>query len=283
VSTLSWKGSIFLLTDFGNSDEFAGVLRAVAAREAPGARVVDISHEVPPFDVRVGALMLERSVPHMGPGVVVTVVDPGVGSDRRAVAMSVRSSDGPGFLVGPDNGVLSFATEVLGGADSAVVIPPARWRPDAGATFDGRDVFVPAAARLWSGVALAEIGTTIDPATLVRLPPPQLEVLPGELKAEVLWVDRFGNVQLAAGPSDFEVAGLGHQLWVSRSSSSTTPQAVNAHAAKASSSFDVGDSLGLITDSNARVALVRQQGSAATVLAVKEGDVVVITDRRPPS
>jgi S-adenosyl-L-methionine hydrolase (adenosine-forming) len=283
VSTSSRKGSIFLLTDFGNSDEFAGVLRAVAVRDAPDATVVDISHEVSPFDVRAGALMLERSVPHLGSGVVVTVVDPGVGSDRRAVAVSVRSTGGPGFLVGPDNGVLSFAIEVLGGADAVVALPHARWRPDAGATFDGRDVFVPAATRLWSGVALAELGTRIDPATLVRLPPPQLKVLPGELKAEVLWVDRFGNVQLAGGPSDLEAAGLGQQLWVSCSDSSTTRHKANPHAVKTSSSFDVGDALGLITDSNARLALVRQRGSAATVLAVKAGDVVVITDRRPPS
>jgi S-adenosyl-L-methionine hydrolase (adenosine-forming) len=275
------EGSIFLLTDFGNSDEFAGVLRAVAVRDAPGANVVDISHEVRPFDVRAGALMLERTVPHLGPGVVVAVVDPGVGTDRRAIAVSVREAKGPRFLVGPDNGVLCFALDLLGGAHTAVVLPEVRWRPEAGATFDGRDVFVPSAARLWSGVPLDDLGPRCDPGRLVRLPEPRVEVASGELKAEVLWIDRFGNVQLAARPSDLDSAGLGSQLQVCLLNSPASPATLLE--ATRSPSFAVAGALGLMTDSNARLSLVRQEGSAATVLDVREGDVVAIRNRRESS
>jgi S-adenosylmethionine hydrolase len=267
-------GHVFLLTDYGYDDEFAGVLRTVLAREAPRADVVDISHGVPAFDVRAGALMLERTVPHLGPGVVVAVVDPGVGTARRAVAASVVREGGPRFLVGPDNGLLAPAIEVLGGATRAVAL---RREPndDAGATFDGRDVFAPAAASLWCGESLDSLGEEIDPASLVRLEPPVLSTRPGEIEAEVLWIDRFGNVQLSASPSDLDTSGIGELLEVTA--------AGRRFPARASSSFSVrgshspeGAPIGLIVDSNGRLSLVCERRSAATVLGVSERDVVTL-------
>lgn len=152
-SSVSARGSVFLLSDYGSSDEFAGVLRAVVVREAPGAPLVDLTHEIPPFDVRAGALALERSVPHLGPGVVLAVVDPGVGTGRRAVAVSVAEMSGPRHFVAPDNGLPTFALEALGEPTSAIVLARGENPTGHGTTFDGRDLFAPAAARLWEEAA----------------------------------------------------------------------------------------------------------------------------------
>lgn len=283
-------GSVFLLSDFGTADEFAGVVRAVVLREAPGCPVVDLTHEIPPFDVRAGALALARTVPHLGRGVVVAVVDPGVGTDRRAVAVSVVPGTGPGFLIGPDNGLLGFAADVLGGVADAVALPLATRRRDMGATFNGRDVFAPAAARLWSGARLEELGVPIDARTLVHLPAPRLEVEPGAVHAEVLWVDRFGNVQLTARPADVLSAGLGAELvvvtpratFITRRStsfaggeSSAKPMAT-AGSDRAGGDADVGEAIRLVTDSNGHLALVCRERSAAAALAVSAGDMVIV-------
>lgn len=215
-------GAVFLLTDYGDDDEFAGLTRAVVHRAAPAATVVDLTHAVPPFDVRAGALILTRCVGFIGPGVVVAVVDPGVGTARRAVAVEVRPDRGPGptgprYLVGPDNGLLGWALDLLGGpAGVAVLTPPPRpitagvtSAVISGATFDGRDLFAPVAARLWAGAGLGDVGLPVDPTGLVRLDDPVLRVADGTIEAEVLWVDRFGNVQLSGGPDDADAAGLG--------------------------------------------------------------------------
>ncbi|MGH9017182.1 MAG: SAM-dependent chlorinase/fluorinase, partial [Acidimicrobiales bacterium] len=172
-------GAVFLLTDYGDDDEFAGLTRAVIRRLAPAAPVVDLTHGIPPFDVRAGAHALTRCVGFLGPGVVVAVVDPGVGSDRRAVAVEVggavgvevgvgvgvgvevdpgpgNAATGPRYLVGPDNGLLVGAVDLLGGPVGVVSLtapglPSRAGRAGAGATFDGRDLFAPVAARLWAG------------------------------------------------------------------------------------------------------------------------------------
>jgi S-adenosylmethionine hydrolase len=220
-------GAVFLLTDYGYADEFAGMLRAVLAREAPGAPVVDLTHAIRPFDVRAGALALERIVPHLGPGVVVAVVDPGVGTTRRLVAVERAAPFGPRCFVGPDNGLLGFALDALGGLAAAVELDRQAVRAaclggDAtsagaaflrvGPTFDGRDVFAPAAAALWRGVPLSALGSTLPLGALVRLEPPWLAVIdaPGErvrVEAEVTWVDGFGNVQLSATPAELARVG----------------------------------------------------------------------------
>ena len=277
---------MFLLTDFGTTDELAGVVRAVVLREAPGCPVVDLTHEIPLFDVRAGALALERAVPHLGPGVVVAVVDPEVGTDRRAIAVEVASRDGPRFLVGPDNGIIGFATDLLGGVARAVELPPAAARSASGATFDGRDVFAPAAARLWAGRDLEDLGVPIDAGTLRRLEVPKLEVRQGEIQAEVLWVDRFGNVQLAARPSDAEASGLsselvvasGHVRLTARSSASFS----GALAAAVMAETAAPEVLRLIVDSNGRLALVRRRDSAAAVLRASAGDVISVRNGEGP-
>ena len=275
-------GSVFLLSDYGSTDEFAGVVRAVVQRHAPGAPVVDLTHEVAPFDVRAGALALARAAPHLGPGVVVAVVDPGVGTPRRTVAVRAArpvsaGSSSPGAehgaltFVGPDNGLLPWAIDAVGGAGQAVSLPG----PVAGdgrTTFDGRDVFAPAAARLWQGAALDQLGEAIDPGTLERLVLPRLAVSPGVLEAEVQWVDRFGNVQLAARPADAAAAGLGVEVGVMTGGATHRARVVPAFA-------DLGsDELGLVVDANGQLAVVCNRRSAATVLKVHPGDVVTVQD-----
>jgi hypothetical protein len=182
------------LSDFGLEDGFVAACHGVAARIAPAARVIDITHLVPPGDVRRGAAVLAQTVPAMPPAVHVAVVDPGVGTSRRAIAVEA----GPGILVGPDNGLLSWAITALGGASRAVILTnKAMWNQSVSPTFHGRDIFMPVAARLTGGADFADAGTPIDVADLVMLAPPTIRMLHGEADGEVLSVDRFGNVQLS--------------------------------------------------------------------------------------
>ncbi|MDA8071024.1 MAG: SAM-dependent chlorinase/fluorinase [Actinomycetota bacterium] len=259
-------GCVFLLTDYGYGDELAGVLRAAVVSAAPAAPVVDLTHGIAPFDVVGGARALARCVPHLGPGVVVGVVDPGVGTSRRAVAVEVDAS--PRYLVGPDNGLLMEGATTLGGPRRAVALR----RSDLVTvrTFDGRDVFAPVAAALWAGADLADVGCAIDVDGLVGLPDPVLQVGRGELRAEVTWVDRFGNVQLAACPSDAEAAGLGADgAAVTVVIGGTREQAI-----RVASFAGAGSGLGLLVDANGRLALVLDRSSAAQLLDVRVGDLV---------
>jgi S-adenosylmethionine hydrolase len=185
---------VSFLSDYGLSDEFVGVCKGVMLGIAPHVTILDVTHDIPAFDVRAGALTLSRAVQYLPAGVVLAIVDPGVGTARRCVAIEVEN----GYLVGPDNGLLAPAVAMLGGPERAVALTSAEHRLDApSATFAGRDVMAPAAAYLADGTRLTELGEEIDPVTLV----PGLLPLPSEsddgvLTGEVLWVDHFGNCQL---------------------------------------------------------------------------------------
>ena len=185
---------ITFLSDYGYEDEFAGVCRAVIAQIAPGAPLIDLSHGIPRQDVRQGAIVLANALPSCPPGVHLAVVDPGVGSARRAVA--VAAAEGR-LLVGPDNGLLMRALDRLGGALDAVELSrsPFRLEP-VSATFHGRDLFAPVAAHLSLGARLEEAGESIDPGSLVTLNLPTPEVGAREVVAHALHVDGYGNVTL---------------------------------------------------------------------------------------
>jgi S-adenosyl-L-methionine hydrolase (adenosine-forming) len=278
TATSGGRGAVFLLTDYGYEDEFAGLTRAVILKLAPAAPVVDLTHGVPPFDVRAGALTLSRTVGHLGPGVVVAVVDPGVGSGRRAVAVAVGAAGngppgapagGPRYLVGPDNGLLGWAVEALGGPRAAVALTPVA-HDGVGASFDGRDLFGPVAARLWSGAGLHDVGLPVDPGRLVRLPDPLLRVSAGAVEAEVLWVDRFGNAALAAAAADAGTAGIEGPVAIGVGTATTKGRRVGSFAELG------GDELGLMVDANGQLALVCDRRSAATVLGVEAGDRVTL-------
>ena len=197
---------ITLLTDYGHDDDFVGVCHGVMRSISPGTPIVDVTHGIPRYDVRRGALVLRNTVPYMPVGIHVAVVDPQVGTERRAVALSCR--DGR-VLVGPDNGLLSLAWEGAGGVEVAVDVSrsPHRLEP-VSATFHGRDVFAPVAARLAEGAELAGAGEPVDPSTLARVELAEPRVENGALVAHALTVDRFGNVGLNVRHEDMAGTGI---------------------------------------------------------------------------
>jgi S-adenosyl-L-methionine hydrolase (adenosine-forming) len=199
---------VTLLTDYGHDDDFVGVCHGVILGICREARIVDITHGIPRYQVRQGALVLRNALPYLPEGVHMAVVDPQVGTERRGIA--VRCADGR-LLVGPDNGLLSLAWQRFGGVDLAVDISrsPHRLEP-VSATFHGRDVFAPVTAHLAAGAELADAGDPVDPAQLASVELPQARTEDGGLVAHVLVTDRFGNAGLNV--SHAEVAGTGLNL-----------------------------------------------------------------------
>lgn len=259
--------TITFLSDYGRADEFVGVVHSVLRAVAPEVAVVDLTHEIAPHDVRAGSLALARSAQYLCPGVVLAVVDPGVGTERRPVAVEV--GDGASVLVGPDNGLLAPAVGMVGGASRAVVLSSPEHRlPAPGATFDGRDVFAPAAAHLANGVDLAELGPAVDPATLQPGMVPLSRMEGGALVAQVLWVDRFGNAQLNVGPD--EVEPLGERVRLRVGDTTRTAGVVGAFG-----ELGPGEP-GLVVDSYGMLAVALDRRSAAVELGLGEDDLVTI-------
>jgi S-adenosyl-L-methionine hydrolase (adenosine-forming) len=185
---------ITFLSDYGYEDEFAGVCRAVISQIAPGAPLIDLTHGIGRQDVRQGAIVLANSLPSCPPGVHLAVVDPGVGSKRRAVAVAAAERR---ILVGPDNGLLSRALARLGGALDAVELSRSAFRLEpVSATFHGRDLFAPVAAHLSLGARLDEAGEAIDPGSLTTLDLPTPSVSDTEVVAHAIHQDGYGNVTL---------------------------------------------------------------------------------------
>ena len=190
---------ISFLTDFG-PESAPAVCRGVMWRIAPEARILDLSHTVRKFAVRDGAFLLARMVGYLEVGIHVAVVDPGVGTARRPVAVRTERGD---VLVGPDNGLLMPAARVLGGVAAVHEITSADlFLTRVSSTFHGRDIFSPVAAHLASGVPLERVGPAIDPATLVDLTLPEARVGEGVLETAVVLIDSFGNARLAGQPDD---------------------------------------------------------------------------------
>jgi S-adenosylmethionine hydrolase len=269
-------GRVSFLSDYGLEDEFVGVVHAVIDRTAPGTRVVDVTHGVPRHDVNAGAMTLWRAVPWLVPGVVLAVVDPGVGTPRRAVALSVRSAGA--FLVGPDNGLLLPGALRLGAITAAVVLPPADPAP-AGATFAGRDLFAPVAARLAAGIPLSDLGEPIDPAALVGRPFEGAiceSTVPPLLVCRVTWVDRFGNAQLNAAAEDLTCLGTPPAVTL-RLTSAPIPSAparpVPARVVSAYGELSTGE-LGVVVDSYGMLSLCAREASAAERFGLRAGDPV---------
>ncbi|MEA2255760.1 MAG: hypothetical protein QOG35_1805 [Solirubrobacteraceae bacterium] len=258
---------ITFLSDYGLDDDFVGVCHGVMARIAPEARILDVTHGIARHDVRSGALVLRRALPYFPPGVHLAVVDPEVGGERRAVA--VRTADEDRLLVGPDNGLLALAVERFGGPVEAVDIArsPHRLEP-AAATFHGRDLFAPVAARLAAGAPLAAAGSPIDVSELSELPIPQARVEDGVVVAHALAFDRFGNVMLDVAHAELAGSGLklGHPVLVND---------VPAHYATTFVDVPPGELL-LYEDAYRALALAVNRGSAATHLGIGLDAEVVI-------
>jgi S-adenosylmethionine hydrolase len=265
LSTMGGYGWISLTTDYGTFDGFAAACHGSIARIAPAVRVIDVTHHVPPADIVRGAAVLAQTVPHLPAAVHVGVVDPGVGTARRGIAIGTPG----GVLVGPDNGLLIWAATELGGIREVVELANKDWSiGDVSRTFHGRDVFAPAAARIALGAPLSDAGPTIADDSLVRLADPAVFIGDGWIEAEVLTVDRFGNVQLAA--TGEALSGLSSELTVNGN--------VSARLGKTFQDVDPGDLL-VFEDSAGRVAIAVNGGRAVVVLSVQTGDVIKIATR----
>lgn len=255
---MSGFARVSFLTDYGLADGFVAACHGVIARIAPSVPVLDVTHLVPAGDVRAGALLLAQTLPYLPLSVHVAVVDPGVGTARRAIALRA----GGHVLVGPDNGLLPWAADALGGADEARELTNRELMLDQiSSTFHGRDVFAPVAAHLAAGVPFDRVGPVVaDP---VRLPAPVAEVAPGAARAEVLGVDRFGNVQLSLTRD--QAALLGREF-----------VEVAGHRVRVGGTFgDVGaNEPVLFVDSAGYLALAINGGDAAGAFKLAPGDVV---------
>ena len=256
-----------MLTDYGLVDEFVGVVKAVIHDIAPHAHTIDLTHNIAPFDVRAGSLALARCVSYLPSGVVLAVVDPGVGSSRKSIAIEV--ADGEAVFVGPDNGLLAPAIAMAGGAGRAVLLTNEQYQLQShGVTFAGRDIFAPVVGHLCNGVDLAELGPLIDSDELLpgMVPLPRQEA--DGLVGEVLWVDHFGNCQLNVGPD--EIADWGPQVMVSFGESQRV-------ATRQRTFGDVGTgAIGLVVDSCGMLALVLDQRSASSDLGIGPGDQITL-------
>lgn len=265
----SGYSTVTFLSDYGTADEFVGVVKSVLRQLSPDAVVVDLTHDIAPFDVRGASLALARSIQYLTPGVILAVVDPGVGTARRPVAVEVMG--GKAVLVGPDNGLLAAAASMIGGADRAVVLDDPEFHLESvGSTFDGRDVFAPVAAHLCNGVALADLGTEIDPLSLMPGLLPVAREEEGHLVTEVLWVDRYGNCQLNVDLDD--ISQFGPRVEYRINGRRRTASIVTSFAA-----VGVGD-VGIIADANGLCALVADQSSAAEELDLGAGDQVILAE-----
>jgi len=264
--------TVSFLSDYGTSDEFVGVVKSVIADLAPHARVIDLVHEIAPFDVRAGSLALARCIPYVPQGVILAVIDPGVGSTRRGVAISVAG--GTGIFVGPDNGLLPGAIRLAGGAEEAVVLSNIDYQLAApGATFAGRDIFAPAAAHLCNGVPLRELGEPIDPGLLLPGVIPLWREEDDGLSGEVTWVDRFGNCQLNVSADD--VASWGSQIRVVVVNTATSERVTRSLRVVENFS-QIAGGLGLVIDSYGMLSICVDRGSAAIELQLGSGDLVTL-------
>lgn len=266
--------SLSFITDYGLEDGFVAACHGVAARIAPGARVIDITHLVQPGDVRRGAAVLAQTVPYLPPAVHVAVVDPGVGTARRGVAVQAGES----ILVGPDNGLLSWAIAALGGAARAFQLTNGDlWLHPVSPTFHGRDIFMPVAAHLAAGLDLASIGDELDLADLVTLPAPTSRVRDGEAEGEVMSVDRFGNVQLSIEAADVGQlgVGVGSPIVVRAGRRQLTVPFLETFAAVAPGEVVA------FTDSAGLISLAVNAGDAAQQLGLPPGAHVRLSVARP--
>src|SRR4051812_9607140 len=254
---------ITFLSDYGLEDDFVGVCHAVMARIVPDARIVDLTHGLERHDVRTAAMVLRRSLPFCAPGVHLAVVDPGVGTARRAIAL--RTTDEDRILIGPDNGLLSLAAQRFGGIAEIVDVTrsPHRLEP-VSATFHGRDIFAPVTAWLAAGAELAEAGDPIDADEIVRADMPLAFLDEGELYAHAVGFDRFGNIMLDVEHAELTESGFRLGQGVD----------VNGHAGVYAVTFgDVAPGeLILYEDAYRTLALAVNRGSARTLLGVERDD-----------
>jgi S-adenosylmethionine hydrolase len=261
--------TITFLSDFGLRDDFVGVCHGVMRRIAPDVAILDVTHGIAPQAVMRGALVLARALPYLPAGVHLAVVDPGVGGTRRALA--IRSAEGRVF-VGPDNGLLTLAAERSGIEAARSLTNPRYHLEPVSRTFHARDIFAPVAAALAAGAHFDDLGEELDPASLVRLELPLARLEGGQLRATVVDVDRFGNLELnvdAAQIGELDIApGDRVELWF----------ALNPYYAVVAETYAdaAHGELILYEDSYGAFSIAIRDGNAASLTEAVAGDEVRI-------
>jgi len=262
---------ICFLSDYGLGDDFVGLCKGVMLRIAPRATIIDLTHDVPGFEVEVGAEILEHATRYMPEDAVyLAVVDPGVGTERRGLALQTLKG---ALLAGPDNGLLVPAAESLGGITAAFSLTNATYHVQpVSSTFHGRDIFAPVAAHLASGLDPTQLGEALDPASLVRVGTPGIRKEgPNTLATSIIGVDRYGNARLSVpeAEADFEFGAL---LKVEAGEGG----GMLARYVETFGHSKVGD-LVLVPDSHKRLSLSVNKGNASRALGLKIGDQVRLT------
>jgi S-adenosylmethionine hydrolase len=271
-------GWITFLSDYGHDDAFVGVCHGVVARIAPSVRVIDVCHEIAPQDVEQGATTLVSAVEYLPEAVHLAIVDPGVGTSRRGVAVLTAAGS---ITVGPDNGVASLAWAALGGAVTAHEIAnPSLWLRNPSKTFHGRDIFAPVAAHLAAGVALSEVGDEVDIASLGMLSVRNATVDDDHVHGEVWSVDHFGNLSLNIQRNDLEAAGM--------NLGDTVELRLHGRTLQVPFALTFGEvapgRTALCEDSFRRITVAVNLGHAAKTLRAGRGDPVVVSRvHRPPA
>ncbi len=267
TESVSMAGPIVLLTDYGLQDTYVGVLKGIIARIAPQTPVIDLLHYVRPQQVRQGAYALWIAEPYFPDGAIfVVVVDPEVGTERRAVAVEINRK----YFLAPDNGVLSFVLERYGAERAVLIENPAYRLPVLSSTFHGRDLFAPAAAYVAQGVRLEQLGLPVDPGSLYRLPPPRCEYAGGVWTGEVLHIDRFGNLITSLAVERLQIGSSPQERsrWCVAIGSVTLTGIVRTFA-------DVAEGeLCAYVGSDGLIEIARRNGHAAMHLQVQLGDPV---------
>jgi S-adenosylmethionine hydrolase len=269
---------ISLLTDFGARDPSAAILHGVILSIAPEATIVDISHEVRKFAIRDGAILLWCALPYLPVGAHVAVVDPGVGTERRPIALRAKRGD---VLIGPDNGLLMAGAERLGGVTEARLLEAEAYRlPVISSSFHGRDIFAPAAAHLAAGVAFEALGSAVDPASLVPSPIADPVVEPGLLRSSIVYIDTFGNIKLAGLRSDLEAAigplKPGDRLELEFAADGDHPKHIDHLQWRTTFGEAQPQEILLYEDSYGRICLAENQGNAAADLELSDDRKVTI-------
>ncbi|MPZ72598.1 MAG: hypothetical protein GEU74_05105 [Nitriliruptorales bacterium] len=260
---------VTFLTDYGLDDPFVGLCHAAVLAVEPRTHIVDVCHSVPPQDVRAGAFLLAQCVPDLPPAVHVAVVDPGVGTARRGIAIRAGSH----LFVGPDNGLMWPAAVRAGGIQGLwELADPAYHRQPVSRTFHGRDVFAPVAGHLAAGLPPARLGPALEPRDLARLELPGATVTEDEIDAEVVAVDRFGNLQLPVTGNDLARAGFtpGTRLDATVAGGAWTLTVTETFAAIPQGA------LGVLEDSFGYAAIFANAGNAAERLGAGPGAGVAL-------
>jgi len=264
--------TVSFLSDYGNKDEFVGVVKSVIHSIAHEVSVIDITHGIKPHDIRAGSLALARASQYLLPGIVLAVVDPGVGGDRRAVAIEINN--GEYVFVGPDNGLLALAIAMLGDVTAAIELDNPNFHiPTYSSTFDGRDIFAPVAAHLCTGVPIKELGTLIPELSLQPGLMPVSSMEGNFLVAEVLWQDHFGNLQLNISQEDIE--SFNENLVIHIGDKVRTVRKVDAF-----NQIQEAE-IGIISDSSGLLALCAFGRSAAEEIRASEGQQIKIENGSP--